>query len=171
MNTLQQRIRLPLSREERNLAKPDPSHSRLCVEDKHTSEGAKFNGLGTYCWDDGSSLSGLFEDNYCSRVGVKVFPGGQVYAGELREDKEEGRGVLSEHTQRLVGVWRGGRCTEELLETLVPALDLDAVEGEETERVPMNIAKHAFICGAQQCRLPWRRRFFVARGYVFLPPE
>jgi len=94
-----------------------------------------FHGFGAFSWASGHTLSGLFEDNHCSRVGRKVYPEGQVYFGELRMDLEHGKGVLIEGDQRLVGLWRGGRCVEELFETFVPALDLDAIEGEEWQKV------------------------------------
>mmetsp|Transcript_117105 Transcript_117105/g.203300 ORF Transcript_117105/g.203300 Transcript_117105/m.203300 type:complete len:743 (-) Transcript_117105:156-2384(-) len=94
-----------------------------------------FHGLGTYAWASGHSLSGLFEANVCSRIGRKVYPEGQVYFGELQADLEHGQGVLMESDQRLIGIWREGRCVEELFETFVPALELDAIEGDEFVKV------------------------------------
>lgn len=94
-----------------------------------------FHGLGTFSWASGHSLSGFFEENHCSRVGRKAYPGGQVYFGELHMDLEQGKGVLVENNQRLIGLWREGRCVEELFETYVPALEVDAIEGEESQKV------------------------------------
>jgi len=94
-----------------------------------------FNGLGTFSWASGHSLSGFFADNTCSKVGRKVYPDGQLYLGELQADLEHGKGVLMEAGRRLIGLWREGRCVEELFETFVPALELDAIEGEEWQKV------------------------------------
>jgi len=105
--------------------------------DQYTGEfrNSMFNGLGTFSWASGHSLSGFFADNICSRVGRKVYPDGQIYFGELQSDQEHGKGVLSEAGRRLIGLWREGRCVEELFETFVPALELDAIEGEEFQKV------------------------------------
>jgi len=94
-----------------------------------------FHGLGTYYWASGHSLAGFFADNICSRVGRKVYPDGQIYFGELQADLEHGKGVLKEGNQRLIGLWHEGVCVEELFETFVPALELDAIEGEEWQKV------------------------------------
>merc|ERR1712185_815826 len=91
-----------------------------------------FNGLGTFSWASGHSLSGFFADNICSKVGRKVYPDGQMYLGELQADLEHGKGVMIEAPKwseqdrcylkgrRLIGLWREGRCVEELFETYVP---------------------------------------------------
>lgn len=94
-----------------------------------------FDGHGTYLWSSGHSLSGLFEENHCNRVGHKVYPGGQVYHGELQMDLEHGKGVLVDGDFRLIGLWRNGQCIEELFETFVPALELDAIGAEERQKV------------------------------------
>lgn len=106
------------------------------LHDQYKGEfrGSMFNGLGCFTWASGHTLTGLFADNICNRVGQKVYPGGQVYRGELQNDLEHGKGVLTEGDHRIVGLWKEGRCVEELVETFVPALELDAIEGEE-ERV------------------------------------
>jgi hypothetical protein len=91
-----------------------------------------FNGLGTFTWGSGTSLSGIFENNYCNRVGKKVYPEGQVYVGELKHDMEDGKGVFTDPgKQRIVGLWKEGKPVEELFESIVPALEVDAVDGEE----------------------------------------
>jgi hypothetical protein len=90
-----------------------------------------FDGLGCYTWSTGTSLSGLFEKNYCNRVGKKTYPGGQVYVGELKLDLEHGKGVYLDGKQRLLGLWENGKITEELFESVVPALEIDAVNGDE----------------------------------------
>jgi hypothetical protein len=94
-----------------------------------------FNGLGTFSWASGHSLSGFFEDNTCSKVGRKIYPDGQMYFGELEADLEHGKGVLMEAGRRLIGLWKEGQIVEELFETFVPALELDAIEGEEWQKV------------------------------------
>jgi hypothetical protein len=88
-----------------------------------------FDGLGTYTWSTGTSLSGLFEKNFCNRVGKKTYPGGQVYVGELSLDLEHGKGVYLDGKQRLLGLWEQGTLTEELFESVVPALEID-VDGD-----------------------------------------
>lgn len=94
-----------------------------------------FHGFGCFSWASGHSLSGLFDENFCSSVGRKAYPEGQVYHGELQMDLEHGKGVLVLGDQRLIGIYRDGRCVEELFEMFVPALELDAIEGEEWQKV------------------------------------
>jgi len=98
-------------------------------------QNSMFNGHGTFSWASGHSLSGSFSDNTCSLVGRKVYPDGQIYLGELQADLEHGKGVLMQAGRRLIGLWQEGRCVEELFETFVPALELDAIEGEEWQKV------------------------------------
>ena len=86
-----------------------------------------FNGLGTYTWSNNTTLSGIFENNFCQRVGKKIYPSGQMYVGELRMDLEHGKGVFTDGKQRIIGTWENGAITEELLETTVPALEAEAV--------------------------------------------
>jgi len=94
-----------------------------------------FNGLGTYTWSSGTSLVGVFENNVCNKVGKKMYPNGQVYVGELAEDQEHGRGVLSDQNgARIVAVWNHGRLSEELVEMIVPAIEVDAIAGAEREQ-------------------------------------
>mmetsp|Transcript_67798 Transcript_67798/g.145121 ORF Transcript_67798/g.145121 Transcript_67798/m.145121 type:complete len:764 (+) Transcript_67798:49-2340(+) len=104
-------------------------------EYKGDFEKSMFHGLGSFTWASGHSLTGLFERNHCNTVGHKVYPGGQVYYGALKMDLEHGRGVLTEGDQRLMGIWNEGICVQELFETFVPALELDAIEGEEWQKV------------------------------------
>merc|ERR1712151_1088166 len=94
-----------------------------------------FHGLGTYTWASGRSLSGCFREGRCNEVGCKAYPGGQVYYGELKADLEHGKGVLMQGDTRLIGLWREGQLVQELFETFVPALDLDAIEGEGWQKV------------------------------------
>jgi len=98
---------------------------------------SNFNGLGCYTWSSGTSLVGVFENNLCDKVGKKTYPSGQVYVGELSQDQEHGRGVLSDqHGARIVGVWNMGVLKEELVETIVPANEVDASDtGEQEHRV------------------------------------
>lgn len=94
-----------------------------------------FHGLGTFTWASGHSISGHFQEHRCSSLGCKVYPGGQVYYGELEDDLEHGKGVLTDDKQRLIGLWKNGKLEQELFETSVHALDLDAMPGEESQRV------------------------------------
>eukprot|EP00427_Karlodinium_veneficum_P055101 CAMPEP_0169419160 /NCGR_PEP_ID=MMETSP1017-20121227/64809_1 /TAXON_ID=342587 /ORGANISM="Karlodinium micrum, Strain CCMP2283" /LENGTH=74 /DNA_ID=CAMNT_0009527759 /DNA_START=219 /DNA_END=440 /DNA_ORIENTATION=+ len=73
-------------------------------------------------------LTGLFEDNFCNRVGRKVYTDGRVYTGELRYDLEHGKGIQTEpQRKRFVGIWQDGVTIEELFDSCAPevALKLD----------------------------------------------
>eukprot|EP00929_Paragymnodinium_shiwhaense_P095696 TRINITY_DN5694_c0_g1_i1.p1 TRINITY_DN5694_c0_g1~~TRINITY_DN5694_c0_g1_i1.p1 ORF type:complete len:812 (+),score=178.31 TRINITY_DN5694_c0_g1_i1:156-2591(+) len=94
-----------------------------------------FHGLGTFTWASGHSISGCFQEHRCNSVGCKVYPGGLVYYGELEDDVEHGKGMLTDGKARLIGLWKKGRIEQELFETSVHALDLDAMPGEESQRV------------------------------------
>eukprot|EP00929_Paragymnodinium_shiwhaense_P087071 TRINITY_DN47379_c0_g1_i1.p1 TRINITY_DN47379_c0_g1~~TRINITY_DN47379_c0_g1_i1.p1 ORF type:complete len:964 (-),score=175.22 TRINITY_DN47379_c0_g1_i1:218-3109(-) len=129
------------------------SQAKGDVKDEYKGEfkASRFNGLGTFQWANGSSLAGIFEDNYCSRVGRKVNSDGSVYTGELRFDLEHGKGVLWSHdsgisnrrwghrhpTQdvgsaggsRLVALWEDGKAVKELLMSHAPELELSVLFG------------------------------------------
>merc|ERR1740117_2127808 len=88
-------------------------------------KGSKFNGRGTFMWTDRASLTGLFENNYCNRVGRKVYPDGREYTGELRYDLEHGKGIVSEaQKKRFVGIWNHGNVVEELFDSCAPEVDM-----------------------------------------------
>jgi hypothetical protein len=88
-----------------------------------------FNGLGTYTWSAGTSLAGVFESNFCNRVGKKTLPGGQVYVGEMKLDLEHGKGVFTDGDQRIIGLWEEGKLVQQLIESIVPALEVDDDSG------------------------------------------
>mmetsp|Transcript_38371 Transcript_38371/g.105693 ORF Transcript_38371/g.105693 Transcript_38371/m.105693 type:complete len:746 (-) Transcript_38371:104-2341(-) len=116
-----------------------PASAAFVAAKKSTYRGefshSMFHGLGTFTWASGHSLSGRFQQNTCCHVGCKVYPGGQMYYGELENDLEHGKGVLMDNGTRLIGLWKKGQIVEELFETFVPALDLDAIEGDEWQKV------------------------------------
>jgi len=86
---------------------------------------SKFNGLGTFSWASGASLTGLFEDNYCNRVGRKLYPDGRIYTGELRFDLEHGKGVqIGCVSSKFIGRWQNGEIVESLIGSAEPELDL-----------------------------------------------
>jgi len=59
-------------------------------------------------------------------VGRKTYPNGNVYVGELSEDEESGRGVMTDPSGgRVVGTWAKGRLVEELVEMIVGAAEVD----------------------------------------------
>jgi len=59
-----------------------------------------------------------------------------VYVGELVQDQEHGRGVITDHHgTRIVGVWECGRLCEELVEMIVPAMEVDSTGAEREQRV------------------------------------
>jgi hypothetical protein len=93
-----------------------------------------FNGLGTYTWSAGTSLAGVFENNFCNRVGKKTLPGGQVYVGELKNDLEHGKGVFTDGEQRIIGLWEEGKLVQQLVESIVPALEVDD-DSQSAQRV------------------------------------
>jgi len=97
---------------------------------------SEFNGLGQYTWSSGTIMAGVFEHNYCDKVGRKTYPNGTVYVGELVQDQEHGRGVMTDqHGTRIVGVWERGRLCEELVEMIVPAMEVDSTGAEREQRV------------------------------------
>lgn len=88
-------------------------------------KGSKFNGRGTFKWNDCTSLTGLFEDGYCNRLGRKIYPDGREYTGELRYDLEHGKGIQTEpQRKRFVGFWKDGNVVEELFDSCAPEVDL-----------------------------------------------
>lgn len=97
-------------------------------------KGSKFNGRGTFIWEDGISLTGLYEDNYCNRVGCKVYGDGRVYTGELRYDLEHGKGIVTEpQKKRFVGIWEHGRIVEELFDSCAPSVELKLTPCTESD--------------------------------------
>ncbi|CAK9044589.1 Phosphatidylinositol 4-phosphate 5-kinase 6 (AtPIP5K6) (1-phosphatidylinositol 4-phosphate kinase 6) (Diphosphoinositide kinase 6) (PtdIns(4)P-5-kinase 6) [Durusdinium trenchii] len=99
------------------------------TNDQYTGEfkDSMFNGLGCYTWSSGVTLTGVFENNVCSKVGKKTYTNGLIYVGELFEDQEHGRGVLTDASgTRIVGVWNNGRLEEELVEMIVSATEAKA---------------------------------------------
>jgi len=94
-----------------------------------------FYGLGSYTWSSGTCIVGAFENNVCSKVGKKTYPNGNTYVGEFQDDQEHGRGVLCDKTgARIVGVWNNGRLVEELVEVIVPPIEVDAIAGPGGEQ-------------------------------------
>merc|ERR1711870_8222 len=70
-------------------------------------------------------------------VGKKTYPNGRAYVGELHEDEEHGRGVLSDqHGTRVVGMWNRGKLVEELVEMIVRPQEVDTVaSGQQMQRI------------------------------------
>lgn len=91
---------------------------------------SRFCGRGTFTWGTGHQLQGLFEDNYCNRVGRKTYPDQRTYTGELRYDLEHGKGVMREPGGReFVGLWRDGEVLKELIMSGAPEFDLVEDDG------------------------------------------
>jgi hypothetical protein len=91
-----------------------------------------FSGLGSYTWSSGTSLTGAFDGNCCNKVGKKIYPNGTIYVGEFWQDQEHGRGVMTDQTgARIVGVWTEGQLVEEIVEAIVPSIEVDAIAGGE----------------------------------------
>jgi hypothetical protein len=94
-----------------------------------------FNGLGSYTWSSGTCLVGAWENNFCNKVGRKTYPNGNVYVGEFFQDQEHGKGVLQNPSgARIVGIWNNGQLVEELVEAIVPAIEVDAAAGPGGEQ-------------------------------------
>merc|ERR1719213_1351048 len=100
-----------------------------------------FDGLGCYTWSSGTSITGVFDNNHCNKVGKKIYPNGNTYVGEFLKDQEHGRGVLCDKTgARIVGIWssdpdRNTSClVEELVEAIVPPIEVDAIAGPGAEQ-------------------------------------
>lgn len=86
---------------------------------------SKFNGRGTFMWNDRTTMTGLYENNYCNRVGRKVYTDGREYTGEIRYDLEHGKGIVTEpQKKRIVGIWEDGKVVEELFDSCAPEVDL-----------------------------------------------
>ena len=51
-------------------------------------------GYGSYTFNDGTKITGYFENGVCNKHGKKVYPDGRVYIGEFRNDIENGKGVF-----------------------------------------------------------------------------
>jgi len=93
------------------------------------------NGLGSYTWSSGTCLVGAFENNFCNKVGKKTHPNGNTYVGEFLDDQEHGRGVLvDKNGARIVGIWTNGRLVEELVEAIVPPIEVDSIAGPGGEQ-------------------------------------
>eukprot|EP00928_Gymnodinium_smaydae_P026817 TRINITY_DN20944_c1_g1_i1.p1 TRINITY_DN20944_c1_g1~~TRINITY_DN20944_c1_g1_i1.p1 ORF type:complete len:778 (+),score=136.62 TRINITY_DN20944_c1_g1_i1:243-2576(+) len=93
-------------------------------EYKGAFKASRFTGLGMFTWRCGATLAGIFEDNYCNRVGRKKYPDGHEYTGGLRFDMEHGKGVVTDGGRCTMGIWENGK----MVEKLVASEDLDLEE-------------------------------------------
>ena len=63
-------------------------------------------GYGTYTYQDGTKITGYFDNGVCNRHGKKVYPDGRMYVGEFRDDVENGKGVLMWGDRKISGIWK-----------------------------------------------------------------
>lgn len=91
----------------------------------------RFKGLGVFTWATGAKLSGLFEDNFCNRVGRKIYRDGRIYTGELRHDLEHGKGLLIEGGKSFVGFWEQGKVVKRLIMSTEPELEFHVICGDQ----------------------------------------
>lgn len=78
-------------------------------------------GYGTYQFNDGTKITGYFENGTCNRHGKKIYPDGRVYIGEFLNDVENGKGVLiipdkvTGQMRKISGIWYNAQLAEELV--------------------------------------------------------
>lgn len=85
---------------------------------------SQFFGHGTYAWDSGAKLTGLFEDGFCNRNGHKVYPDGSEYFGNFRFDLEHGKGFLRRPCgTEMFALWKNGEVEHEICISCAPELD------------------------------------------------
>lgn len=73
-------------------------------------------GYGSYTFNDGTKITGYFENGVCNRHGKKAYPDGRVYVGEFLNDIENGKGVLVCGDKKISGIWRNAVLVEELVQ-------------------------------------------------------
>ena len=76
-------------------------------------------GYGSYTFNDGTKITGYFENGVCNRHGKKAYPDGRVYVGEFLNDIENGKGVLVCGDKKISGIWRNAVLVEELVQQAV----------------------------------------------------
>jgi hypothetical protein len=73
-------------------------------------------GYGTYTFNDGTKITGFFENGVCNRHGKKIYPDGRVYVGEFENDVENGKGVLTtESGRKISGIWKDAQLVQKLI--------------------------------------------------------
>lgn len=77
---------------------------------------SSFHGLGIFGGANGVGFQGLFDRNLCNGPGSKQYSDGKVYHGQLKDDLEDGLGMLQMGAHRLVGTWSAGRLVAQLPE-------------------------------------------------------
>ena len=63
-------------------------------------------GYGSYTWNDGTKITGYFENVVSNKHGKKVYPDGRIYIGEFKNDIENGKGVLIWGERKISGIWK-----------------------------------------------------------------
>jgi hypothetical protein len=76
-------------------------------------------GYGTYTFNDGTKITGRFENGVCNKHGKKVYPDGRIYIGEFQNDVENGKGVLiwgDRKIDRISGIWKDAQLVQKLIQ-------------------------------------------------------
>ena len=76
-------------------------------------------GYGSYTFNDGTKITGYFENGVCNKHGKKVYPDGRIYIGEFRNDIENGKGVLIWGDRKISGIWKDAQLVQELIQQTV----------------------------------------------------
>ena len=76
-------------------------------------------GYGSYTFNDGTKITGYFENGLCNKYGKKIYPDGRIYVGEFRNDVENGKGVLIWGDRKISGIWRDAQLIQELIHQTV----------------------------------------------------
>lgn len=76
-------------------------------------------GYGTYTFNDGTKITGFFENGVCNRHGKKVYPDGRIYIGEFLNDVENGKGVLIWGGRKISGIWKDAQLVQKLIQQTI----------------------------------------------------
>ena len=76
-------------------------------------------GYGSYTFNDGTKITGYFENGVCNKHGKKIYPDGRIYIGEFKNDIENGKGVLIWGDRKISGIWKDAQLVQELIQQTV----------------------------------------------------
>lgn len=111
-------------------------------------ENSKIQGAGWYKYSDGNTLVGYFENGKLVNHGKKIYSDGRVYVGELKNEIENGKGVLN---NTIYGVFINGEMTEEVNDCQV------SYDDEHAKTFSINMLKK--VNSSQDDENEFERRF------------